>query len=65
MRRTDELAYQVALSERKGDFTPGANLTPEQIKRVLSFATCKGKTNDETLANMAKLFEPKEQQCTE
>ncbi len=45
----------------KGDFTPGANLTPEQIKAVLSFATSRGKTNDETLANMAAFFKTPQQ----
>jgi hypothetical protein len=41
----------------KGDFTPGAGLSPAQIKRVLAFATCKGRTNAETIANMKALLE--------
>jgi hypothetical protein len=40
-----------------GDFTPAAGLSPAQIKRVLAFATCKGRTNAETIANMKAFFE--------
>ncbi len=39
-----------------GDFTPGAGLNPEQVKTVLSFVTCRGKTNDETLERMGAFF---------